>query len=465
MNTAIVMHGRKAIKHVMRSSWIVIPLCGMVILAGCSSPMSSKDRATYTDLLNAGDYHGAAVAAESAGQITPDGKTKNVVWSLNAGSALFNSGDMKTSISVLDTTEKLAQNDDLDRMRAAVDYRYTTYDGVMTNVYKAMAFLALGDRDNARVEFNRSEERQRRAEEHFQKEIAHAARHNKAADNPQFGQFMELAQQSKEYESATTHLSELAVYAPFENPFATYLAGVFFVAEGDYPKGIDRLKRASEVMGPQSPAAADLVWAEQNHKPVARSGKKAPAKADVPQVWVVFENGQSATYHEVRLVLPMITGAPMTLALPILVQNPPAYSSLRIQSQGAASQTLAAGSFDAVMASEFKRRRPTILAEAVAEVVLKNVASEAARQSGNQLLNIVATVAANVSTTDTRSWTGLPKEFQAVRLEAPADGHLAFSSFEGAPVGDVTLPIGQPCIVWVKAQHMGAHPAIQVFPL
>jgi hypothetical protein len=417
--------------------------------------VSDQDAATFSSLLNSGDYHGAAAFAVKAGQITSDGKTQNVVWSLQAGATLFDAGDMKNAIADLDTTEKLAQNNDLDQMHAAFDYRYTTYDGVMTNVYKAMAFLAQGDKDNTRVELNRSEDRQKRAEEYFQKEVAYDSAHNKAAGNPQYANLMQSAQQNQDYASSSSQLSQLAVYAPFENPFATYLAGIFFFAQGDHEKGIDGLKRASAILGPSSPATADLTWAQ----------KTQGSKSSPPQVWVILENGQSATFHEMRLVLPMVTGQSMTLALPALVQNAPAYPMLRVTAAGNVVQTSPAGSFDAVMASEFNRRRPMILGEAVAEVLLKNVGAAAAQKSGNPFAQLVARVAVNVSSADTRSWTALPKEFQAVRLAAPADGHLAFAAADGTQVGEASVPPGRSCIVWVKAQHAGTHPAIQVLPL
>jgi hypothetical protein len=437
---------------------VVAPLFALGTLASCASPVSRQDRANFEGTLDAGDYRTAATIAESAGQITPDGHTQNIVWSLNAGEALFESGDMKAAIPVFDQTEQLAQTDDLDKMHAAIDYRYTTYDGVMTNVYKAMAFLGEGDRDGARVEFNRAEDRQRKAEEHFQREAAYAAAHNQAAGNPQFAAVMASAQQNQDYANATSSLTALAVYAPFENPFATYLGGIFFVSQGDYGKGMDRLRRAAVVLGPDSPAAADVIWAQQAHRAARRGTVK-------PQVWVVFENGQSATYHEMRLVLPMVTGQPMTLALPVLAQNAPAYAALQVTAGTTAVQTAPAGSFDAVMASEFNRRRPVILAEAVAEVLVKNVTSEVAQQSKNPWLQLASTIVANVSTADTRSWIGLPKEFQAVRIDVPADGHLLLAAAGGQPIGEATVPTDKSSIVWVKAQQAGAHPAIQVFPL
>jgi hypothetical protein len=436
----------------------------IALLSGCASPVKQQDAATFETYLNAGDYRAAATAATAAGQIQQDGKTENVVWSLNAGATLFDVGDMKTAIADLDTVEKLAQSNDLNQIHAAFDYQYTTYDGVMTNVYKAMAFLALGDRDNARVEFNRAEDRQKRAEEYFQKEVARASAHNQVANDNQFAGLMQSAQQNQDYAQTSAELGKLAVYTPFENPFATYLAGIVFTAQGDVPKGLDRLKRASDVLGPNSPANADLLWAQQQTGTATQPGAST-SKSGHPQVWVIFENGQSSTFHEMHLSMPMITGKPLTLALPILVQNALAYSTLRISAEGAATQTVPAGSFDAVMASEFNRRQSLILAEAVAEVLVKNAASVAAQKSNNSLLNAVVGIAANVSTADTRSWTALPKQFQAARLATPADGHVLLASPDGATVGEANVPLDRSSIVWVKIQHVGAHPAVQVIPL
>jgi hypothetical protein len=433
----------------------LVALSALSGLAGCASTVSQPDRINFQSALAAGDYAGAAKAASAAGQIGPDGSSKNIVWSLNAGAALFESGDDKDAVSVLDMTEKLAQVDDLDRLHAAIDYRYTTYDGVMTNVYKAMAFLGEGDRDSARVEFRRAEDRQRRAEERFQREADYAASHNTVASRPEFGQLVQQAEKTPAYVTAGASLAELARYKPFENPFATYLSGIFLVSEGDDENGLYKLKRAAEVLGAGSAAASDLAWAEHARRHPARSA----------QVWVVFENGQSSTFHELRLLLPMVTGQQMTLALPVLAQNPPAYRALRVTAGAATAVTQPAGSFDAVMASEFARRRSMILAESVAEIVAKNVVSAVAQKSNNRLVHFAANLVANTSSADTRSWFALPKEFQAVRVPAPADGRIALTAADGTALGDATVPAGQNCIVWVKAQRAGARPAVQVFKL
>jgi hypothetical protein len=122
-------------------------LVALIVLAGCASPMTAREKQSFESALDAGDYKTAAALAKASGNISSDGKTQNLVWSLNAGSAMFDSGETGNAIKALDASEQLAQGNDLNSLHAAVDYHFTTYDGVMTNVYKAMAFLAQHDRD------------------------------------------------------------------------------------------------------------------------------------------------------------------------------------------------------------------------------------------------------------------------------------------------------------------------------
>ena len=155
----------------------------------------------------------------------------------------------------------------------------------------------------------------------------------------------------------------------------------------------------------------------------------------------------------------------MTLAMPTLIQNDAAYPAISVRAGTATANTVQAGSFDAVMASEFERRRPMILARAVTEVLLKNVGSAVAARSNSQFLKLASLIANNVSTSDTRSWTALPKEFQAVRLQAPVDGVVTLATSDGQSLGDAKVPTDRSSIVWIKLQHAGAHPAISVVPL
>jgi len=81
------------------------------------------------------------------------------------------------------------------------------------------------------------------------------------------------------------------------------------------------------------------------------------------------------------------------------------------------------------------------------------------------LLKLTMLVVANISTADTRSWTALPKEFQAVRVAAPADGNIAVLGPDGQSLANVTVPVDRPSIVYVKLQRTGATAGVQLLPL
>ena len=118
------------------------------------------------------------------------------------------------------------------------------------------------------------------------------------------------------------------------------------------------------------------------------------------------------------------------------------------------------------MATEFQRHQTAILTRAVAEVALKVAVQSAAAQSGSSLLQLGALVASNVSTADTRSWTALPKEFQAVRIDAPKSGTLRLRSDSGQDLGTVSVPVTERgAIVYVKQQTAGGAPSLEVYKL
>jgi hypothetical protein len=195
---------------------------GLLLLAGCAGAVVRQDGANFDTRLNQGDYKGAAEVALASGKINPDGSSSNLAWSLNAGAALTYAGDAPRAVAVLDGAEKLMKNRDLDGLGNMGQYHYATYDGVMANTYKALNFLAEKDVNNARTEFIRLDDRQRRAKDDFEKEKtrldAKAAR-----SGIDIAAMMKGVQKSSEYEAAERDIQNFASYQPFINPLSTYL--------------------------------------------------------------------------------------------------------------------------------------------------------------------------------------------------------------------------------------------------
>jgi hypothetical protein len=436
------------------------------LLGACAGQVSKQDAATFDAYLTQGNYSAAAQYAHNAGQIAPDGTSKNLIWSLQDGAALTYAGNTAHVIPVLDGAEALMQKRDLQTVGDG-QYAYATYDGVMANTYKALDFLAQGDRANARVEFNRVEDRQRRAKDDFAKEQAAFASHTQASaasnNKIDFTKAIRSVQSSKEYQDAERDLQNYGGYIPFINPLPTYLAAIFRIANStsndDLDKAAGALREVRGMVGPNALLDSDLALTARN-------------ASRTPRTWIVYESGESPTFAEYRVIFPVpVVGksnymSTVTVALPRMVFHRPASTGLHVtDSAGTNATTQSIGSFDRVMASEFQQRLPGIMTRAVGEAAVKVAMQEAAGQTNNSLLKLATAVAANISTADTRSWTALPSTFAAARMAPPADGKLHLVTDTGTDLGDVTVPSGQSAIVYVKLFAPGGRPAIRVYPL
>jgi hypothetical protein len=439
---------------------------GLLLLAGCAGGVSRQDVAAFDTDLAQGNYPVAAQVAIASGQIAPDGKSNNLAWSLNAGAALVYAGEPAQAVRVLDGAEDLMKTRDLSSL-GNTQYEYATYDGIMVNAYKGLAFLAAGDRANARVEFNRVGDRQMRAEEEFAKDKAKldAQARQRANGNFDLNAAMMSAQSDQTYRAVQAELSQYTNYRPFINPAASYLRALYLLNNADtgsdFEAARSELVRVNDMVGTNPVVQADLALC------------RAANKQGKPHTWVVFENGQAPTFVQYNITFPVpvfgkgghVGAGAVTVAMPRMVFHAPAATRLAVAAGGAPTWTSSIGDFDRVMASEFSRRQPAIMTRVVLEAVLKAALQTAAAQTGNRLVQVVALVASNVSTADTRSWTALPKGFQAARIDTPTDGMVHLTANGGADLGAIQVPSERPSIIYVKEMAAGGKPSIQVFPL
>ena len=432
-----------------------LSLAAALGLQGCAGGVSSRDVAGYDVRLAQGDYRGAATFASGAGQTTPDGKSANLLWSLNAGAAMVYSGDSVRTIPMLDNAEDMMKKRDLGTAAEAGQYRAKTYDGVMVNAYKAIAAMQAGQHDLARTEFLRSEDRQSRAEQDFQAEDSANQGRQNSGGNVDMQGALSSAQTNATYRQAMQDMANYGGYRAFINPFTTYLTGLYFLNTDDSNKEKARnaFQRVRGIAGPSLLIDGDIALAQQR-------GKFAP------KTWVIFENGQGSTLSEYSITFPVpIVGrrsgvSLATVAMPRLDEHGAAAGSLLVGPSG--TPTIVVGNFDFVMRSEFQRRYPSILWGAILEAAIKVAVQNAAAQEKTGIALLVATVASNISTADVRSWTALPKNFQAARIETPKDGVVRLRLDNGLDLGNANVPTDASSIVYVKAMRPGAPPSIQV---
>lgn len=438
-----------------RRFWLTTSLGAALVVQGCAGGVSRQDAANYDGLLSQGNYAGAASFARSAGKIAPDGASDNLLWSLDAGAAMTYAGDATHTIPVLDHAEEMMKRRDLGATGEMGQYSAKTYDGVMVNAYKAIAALEGGQGGVARTELLRSEERQSRAEQDFQAEVAATQGHEGSGKDVDLQSALKSAQADPAYLQAVNDMANYGGYRPFINPFATYLAGLYFLNTDDSNRERARnaFQRVRGIVGRNSLVDGDYDLA-------AKGGKFSP------KTWVIFENGQGSTLVQYAIKFPVpIAGkhpgvSVATVALPRLRENASAAQCLLVGNSG--EKTTVVGNFDYVMRSEFQRRYPSIVRSAVLEAAMKVVLQNAAAQEKSGIALLGAKIISNISAADVRSWTALPKDFQVARIETPKDGMVRLRTDRGADLGTAKVPTDVSSIVYVKEMRAGSPPSIQV---
>ena len=442
-------------------------LAALLLLQACATGPTRQQADLLRQEITQSDYSGVASTAVAVGKIDWKGGGDEL-WKLNAGSAFLHAGDPQKSIVLLDEAETQATQTDLNAINLGPGYLPRVYDMVMVNSYKALSFLEAGDETNARVEFNRMSDRQRRAEDFYAKEIA--AAQGRADKQQKQGGInlsgpLQALKKDDQYNAAVRDMSRFKNYGPFVNPLPIYIHGLFFLANTNQPdasRARDSLKRVLGMVENKALINADLKLAED----------KLRGKPVLPMTWVIFENGQSPLFESYSVPIPVpvlkkdggIELSVVTVALPRMQLQPLAYPGFDVVATGGQSHSTTLSDFDSVMGAEFNKRYPSIILSAVTEVALKIAAQSAANQTDNGMLKLLTLVGSQISTADTRSWILLPKAFEVARLSTPVDGVLQVQPNGGKAI-TVKVDPSKSSIVFVKAMYPGSPLVANVFPL
>lgn len=462
-------------------------LAGIALASGCQTLAPTEKMASFNDLYLSGQYQAAADAAlQSAGGLVPD-KTPELLWSLQAGTALTASGNFQLSNQVFDAAEEQAKAEDtehfvrkgLEKVAATLvnnnlnRYSPTVYDGVMVNTYKALNNMFLADAQNARIEFNRAADRQRRAEEYFrsrieaqkQKEAEQLAAPN-GASSPAKGVVPNRAVAEQTIYEAYPELQDWEVYPDFVNPYTDYLHGLYFMLgsndRDDFGKARDSLRRVAGMTPGNAAVKADLAMIERLVRGKVRKEKLKPA------VWVIFENGLGPEIEEVLLPIPLFLVNDKVeysqLALPRLKLREQAYSHLELfAGSKALGRTEQLASMDRVVQTEFKKDLPLKVTEAVVSSLAKGFIQYKAREQFGLAGSLAAGIyQATTTRADRRIWTALPKDIQVARVPAPANRKLTIRGPGLQAPLDIELPDQQFSVVYVKASAPGTQPVFQI---
>ncbi len=363
-------------------------------------------------------------------------KNDDVIYTgLNAGLIARNCGDFNKSNVFFDAAEESYKYDvDLENVgsKAAkfvgttllndtiVDYDGSLYERIMVNIYKALNYMEEDDYENARVEFNRALMRQDKAKEYFAKEIE-----KNRAD-------LDKAKEDKNYDKNMI------------NPYATYLASIFFFMDKDYRKATDLFREVAIIYPKNKTIKKEAkIFKEYATKIKVKKAKK--------YVFVVYENGFGVVKDEFALTLPFIVDKKIistNIALQTLKKREASFANLNINGQNTNDFV----DLDNIVATEFKINMPAMIAKALAQTIIKttlNVAVANNDSTGGWLSLATAVATAATNKADVRSWRGLPKSIAMATIEN--DGNLEIKDPQGNILFQKSLDKNKNALVIVRS--------------
>lgn len=448
-----------------------------LLIAGCNAPKSNllKFNTTFrADFSSSSGLENSISIAQSKISKGKNPKGEDLLWSMQLGSLERINQNYTQSNEHFDKAEQMLnyfdyQNETVDSFAAIatsdniIPYVGEEYDGIMVNTYKALNFMALGNNELARVEFNRALDRQRRAKEKFAKEIAKLRQEldkEQAKEDSQVKENVDNPETKKLIEERYPGLYNFKAYPDFINPFSTYIAGIFFNLIGDHSKAAPLLKEAYGMVTDNKYLAQDIAITEQ-----VLDGQKELTDT----VWVIFENGMGPVKDEFRIDIPLFAKTEKVkyvgIALPKLEFREQAYPSLSISAAGQNYKTEQIADMDRVIQTEFNKDFKGILTRTIISTTSKAAAQYALDKKGDSSAKLASFLVAayQFATTaaDVRIWTTLPKDFQVARFPIPADRQITINP-SGGQSFQIEIPPCKNSLVYVKIPFRQAKPVYDI---
>jgi len=453
------------------SIFVILGLLSLPFFAGCNAPQGHL--ATFNSHFLSSDYENSALFAEGKISKQKNPKGEDLLWALQLGTVERIRQDYPKSTETFDKAEEMLKYYD-EQFRLAdgigstivneniIPYRGEEYDGIMVNVYKALNFMAERKMDLARVEFNRALDRQRRAKEKFNEEIRKLqAELEKDQQKDKFSKSNAENPETQELLAQKyPNLYNFEAYPDFVNPFATYLAGVFFNLVSDHSKAVDLLKESYGMVGDNAYIAEDLLITEN-----ILDGKERLEDT----VWLIFENGLGPVKKEFRLDIPLFVATDKVkyigIALPELEFRDRAYQYLVAKVDGNDYKTCLVSDMDRVVQTEFSKDFKGILTRAIISATAKAIAQYALEKQDSSASSLASVFMAAYSyattAADVRIWTTLPKDFQIARFPKPKNGKLKVTPADAIPF-EINIPGCNNAIVYVRIPTNQAEPIFEV---
>lgn len=396
--------------------------CSLALFFAACSHKDTMDN--FTNSYYSGDLQKAyKLAKENA-----DGDDI-VLWGMQAG-IVGSQLEKKESYELLDKSEQVFSQYEAQGLLSGVfdnvgavivnenvkTYRGNMYEGVLLNYYKALISMRNGENALARVEFNRANDRQRRAKDYFQKDIQKAL-DSQREENSQDSNLNQVdsahtasgvqSYLAQNYQSIKT----FSAYKNFINPAVSYVSALFFLLESDNAKALDLYKQAYGMSNAEV-INQDIALMQERQRRVFK-----------PRTWVIIEEGQSPMKEELALDFPAYLVSSnvlhVGLALPKLTPGQSFYNDLNVSkdSKKLTKASLVAD-FEGVINNEFNEQMPFITTRAVSSVILKAVTQATLGDQFGGLGSLAGLVySAGTTSADVRISSVLPYRIYALQIE------------------------------------------------
>lgn len=463
-------------------------LVGVLIISGCASVAHEDKMTGFSTSWAQADY---ITAGQSVGGVDITAASREDIEDLELFDLLHVAesarlvGRPELALQAYDATEQHFKRFDLENLASSaasqatavlvndnvMSYRGYLYEAVLANTYKGITFLEMGEAERALVEFNRAQERSRRATYYFRESIAEQREALKEDANNNQYQVVNASLRNSDTQRAI--LSEYgapsrwSVYADFVNPFATYMHGLHRLATArtgsDYGAAVPLFERVAGV-------SSNATVEEDLELAVALANGREAAADQAPLVWVVYDNGLGPQLEEKRIDLPLVgigDGSVFYggIALPAITDGQPASRLMVEAGSSEPVRTQSVASMERIMNTEFQARFDGILLRSVTSAVVKMSAQALAEEEFGAMGGLVAGIASAATTqADLRSWRALPARWETARVERPESGALSLVGVQASPLR-VDLPDWPMTMVYVKKTTPTAPATVRVVDL
>ncbi|MCK9454419.1 MAG: hypothetical protein WCY51_03055 [Sulfurimonas sp.] len=463
-----------------KNLYLTLLVFSSLLFSGCMANLASSigvDITSYEQSHKkfvAGEYRVSAETAIKDKSSKSGVDVSNLLPTLQAGNSYLFAKDYSSSLKMLDEAEDIIKEHHEKSLAsntsdyftgvmlndAARDYQASITESIMVNTYKSIDYMALGEFEKARVELNRAVDRQRRAKETYAELIAKekdAIAKKKSEKKQPIDKTLNNSSVKSIIAQNYSSLEQFEAYPEFINPFTTYLAGLFFIIDGDYAKASSLLKEVHGMVPQNKTAESDFEMVEY-----ALEGRAIKER----YVWVIYENGLSPAKTEFSVNIPIFLASNKVIytgiALPRLKRGSRATDAITLLSEGRVlAKTSVVADMESVIISEFNYSYNDILTRAILSAALKTYMQYEAKDDNPYLGLATAAFQLLTNRADIRSWRSLPKDFQVTRVKIPSSNKLQLKT--GAHIIDVEIDKeAKHSIVYVKIPAATSKPSVSV---